>query len=760
MPTYEQELANYELAQRVVSEGKEMYWQKSYLMPYIKDIWASGGEGYTAFRENLYKQQQQQIQPQQQIKIQEQPTQSKLPPSLQPGGLLNQVNAFTGRTNTNNPWVSANNVVGINQYKSSISASNLAASKSYNLTPTTAQQPTLTTSSLSNLPGTSTQKNITLTPSQNNKTQSYISAYSPYQYNKPLFSLGNWTGMSATQYMKKGSISPKEQPFYTYGEVQQKYEFQGMGVINPNIDIKDLGMSVVKSTPPVAFGEALKEAQKNPAYYWQDLSTQFADTTAYKMNVGIGLAGLIPVAAEFAGMDKQIFSAQLEGMKEKPFKFQELRIGEGNAVSVLKATRTERGITQELTLTGKIYQEDTGKFIMPEAKGKLITSGQFGWTSAKFTKGTNILAETEFSLGAKGTAINLGKFGKENLALSIAKVNMIPKTSGTFLFETGTRYSGGIDNAFLGMTKAVKPISKPIIKDIGFGISNRIEQDLYAGMGGKLRNVDLTISPKKSIKFTGTFDAYGLTKTISKESFIGQTGGVYDFGATKTISGGKSLLTGQKHAFISGVTGGINFKNLLPALTKTTYKTYGISGITTSQLNMPKTKTTTTEKISQISKSRMMQVLIPSTKSLTKNELANAPILNFATGGIQTTRFKFAQAPVLNQQPIQTTKQTTKQLYAIPNVPIVPNVPFNLIPNIPVPPYVPPVFPTFEFPRLFDYERKGKAKPIKFRGKYAPNVAAIGLGIKSLKIPKSYKQGFGALALRPEIIFKKLKRRK
>jgi len=73
-----------------------------------------------------------------------------------------------------------------------------------------------------------------------------------------------------------------------------------------------------------------------------------------------------------------------------------------------------------------------------------------------------------------------------------------------------------------------------------------------------------------------------------------------------------------------------------------------------------------------------------------------------------------------------------------------------------------PKIPILGIPSLFDYEfGRSKKKKSKFKTRYTPNIAAIGLGIKATKIPKSYKLGLGALAIRPVIAgLGKRKRRK
>jgi hypothetical protein len=68
-------------------------------------------------------------------------------------------------------------------------------------------------------------------------------------------------------------------------------------------------------------------------------------------------------------------------------------------------------------------------------------------------------------------------------------------------------------------------------------------------------------------------------------------------------------------------------------------------------------------------------------------------------------------------------------------------------------PYSPP-FPPVGIPsmmNLFDYGRKGAKKSKTHKGKYAPSLASIGLGITAPKVPSLYSKGAGSLIMRPII---------
>jgi len=110
---------------------------------------------------------------------------------------------------------------------------------------------------------------------------------------------------------------------------------------------------------------------------------------------------------------------------------------------------------------------------------------------------------------------------------------------------------------------------------------------------------------------------------------------------------------------------------------------------------------------------------------------------------------------------VKTSQLSVPRVLEIPKSEITPRLFSPLVPSKPFYPKT-QIVPPFVMPKLglFDYGRGRKNKQKGFKGRYAPNVAAIGLDITAFKIPKSYKMGLGALKLRPVIISRRRKKKR
>lgn len=164
------------------------------------------------------------------------------------------------------------------------------------------------------------------------------------------------------------------------------------------------------------------------------------------------------------------------------------------------------------------------------------------------------------------------------------------------------------------------------------------------------------------------------------------------------------------------------------------------------------------EKVLVMPKEKLMSAQIPKTKQ----KIISVQKIKTSLGMISPSKekLKIKQVPALAQTQAQVLKQRQKLklkqvlvTQIIPSTTITPSIETSFKFGLP-PPFI--WFPKFQ--KKESTRKVIKVKRISPGEKYRPSLVALGLGIKSPKIPKEYLRGAGGIIVRP-IITKKIKRK-
>jgi len=430
-------------------------------------------------------------------------------------------------------------------------------------------------------------------------------------------------------------------------------------------------------------------------------------------------------------------SRELKALKNAPVKVVGFQLeGEKGGLQLLRSEIKAGKATYTSDLIQPFYQTEKGA----------IFEGGIGRSTR--LKGSD-LSIVKFESGGKVTSIDTMPklIGKNNLGLDISKsLPDYQANAGRFYIKPTARadlklaempnWKGGFNLEATGKITNLPGTSK-YQNFLSIGKTN--EKDIIGIMGGtpnKLRynvvNDVLSLRTKP--------DTFGFIKRLSPG----------DFGTSNLNLGGTTTSTKSITGFSQQAIKE-SFKSLIPAKTSTGLRS--ITGLTS--FNIPKrTSSFTAFQIPQV---KQKDVVTPSTFSKTIDILETP----------QKTKQNTAYFPVSKSGLISLPRERTNQIPRLgqPQIPIIgnptrtrtPEVPTLLTPGIPLTPFIPsypviPIIPILPKLNLFDYGRGRKSKQKGFKGRYAPDISSIGLGIYANKIPKSYLQGAGALSLRPQII--------
>lgn len=541
--------------------------------------------------------------------------------------------------------------------------------------------------------------------------------------------------------MYSAKIEPAFKIEQKFGGLSEGYGF-GADIKNALPTIGFIAASVVAPELAAGFiaGMGIRDVSKSMLSETMTVPERLTTGAIGVGEIGLGLTGFNQVVK---AAEKSILSAELErhyaDLSAQPFKFKELRIGEGTQLSFLKGERAAGNFMQELNIRGKIIPTGENQFIIPGARANILTKGAFDWNVYPAESiGTKIFAVQNLDVGSKGIALSLEKYGYGKASLSIANVKSFPVSEGSLI------YKGSLGSEFVASNLKVAGTTKPYFKDVGIGISENIDSSFYRSIGGRLKEISLAsnvyTAPSGEVLGIGTpelnlktsFDMMGITKVK----------GIGDFNLPFEISGGASniytsgLSTQLKQSFLTGTSAGI--KTGIPSLAAAP-RLVSIAGISATASGLAGAN-------QQFSRQEFKQTAIPRTNF--RQMVSTIPITvtktrtneRFGYGGLvipntMTKQFERQIAiPAFrtSQFERQITKQTQKGMFGFVS-------PTAFAPSFEMPPFKGGFGFLPKLPELGWGERIGKGFKMGRTYKYAPSIGAILRGVKSVKIGKAEK---------------------
>jgi len=231
-----------------------------------------------------------------------------------------------------------------------------------------------------------------------------------------------------------------------------------------------------------------------------ELDTKFK---GYRQSAGINLlfaaSGGVGMAS---GIDKAFAAQQLVELGESPVALKSVSAVKGDtSYDVIKGIQTNKGLTRQFTITGKVIKQGDKSFIMPAGKGYSTTTGRVGIIE------TNYAAGDIFAVGTKGSSLAV----KDGF-ISLGKGVIEPRITFGGTFNTAKEFANIGKSVKVGGTSEVgyfAGASKKLGVDVTGAeyyksISGGINLDVYAGKGFK------------AFKFTkpSGIDAFGIHKVI------------------------------------------------------------------------------------------------------------------------------------------------------------------------------------------------------------------------------------------------------
>ena len=455
------------------------------------------------------------------------------------------------------------------------------------------------------------------------------------------------------------------------------------------------------------------------------------------LEIGIG------TNVAFRSLERQIAKGILTEatmkLEKTPLQTVELRIPKGEKEFML--IKSQRGLSwpeitmkQEVDAFGvAIRGKKAGTFIVPRVEGVSKTVGILQpWEH----KPPILFGGVQtFEVGARGLSIPV----TEKISLSLSKTSFVPEWSTRFSVEVPPKASSLDFSRASPMGTQSRILRKQLIKNIEFGgskevsvqlgLSRRVGEDLYFGLGGKVET--LTLDPTGKIILGSKIENIGITKILTgkEKGGVGVIGGKVGGKGTSLKSfqeqtlGGTILKNIQAPKFIVGESvksfetgigvGALKLGSKIKQEEKTAFKTPQISGtiLATKQLTKGETKILPRAMTTPISmesfKERTLQLPKISLKEGTLQEQ------DLALRGLSLTNFEIG---------IQT-----------------PTIPLKF-PKLKLP---------FWLPSLGGLKPSGGSKkiPSTREYKYTPSFKALLLGIKGpkVKMPK----GFTGFEVRP-----------
>ncbi len=472
--------------------------------------------------------------------------------------------------------------------------------------------------------------------------------------------------------------------------------------------------------------------------------------------IGLGVAGL---DASFKAMDKSILAGELGELSGKPIQFEQVLAKSGeDELAVFTAKQEQMGLTRTFKGSGRVISED-GLKVIPSGPLEITTTGKFSW-SPTGSDAVKIYSQQFGEVGSK-TSFKVA----EDLTFSLGKSTFAPSYDVTTMeFIKGK--TSKMTTTFLTPDTATSSLGFASTRKAGENIFGE-QQFFTTGFGvedGKLtRPFQFGRTTVKEIPETAeSFSLNKLpkikwsTKSVPTEKAI-ETLGDATTSSFKSFGRGTAGLSPSSDMFksLGGVFGS---SGTAPQITLTATESsplVSLRGLTPTLTAQIKTAIDPTFATLQ-HLPRTAQVLRTEPRTKTKTD-----VLQLSAIQVPELQEKSLFAPMQTQTKIRT--------YSAPTLKPLPS-PTKLDPILdikpiatpkPLPPlrgglglpYSPP-FPPVGIPsmmNLFDYGRKGAKKSKTHKGKYAPSLASIGLGITAPKVPSLYSKGAGSLIMRPII---------
>ena len=506
---------------------------------------------------------------------------------------------------------------------------------------------------------------------------------------------------------------------------------------------KALYYGTKKPTISEAFGEIGRELKFEKGKFEIAETPLTEEYKGYRkqaqISLGIALGG---VAAKQVSLGKEITALRMkEGISSKTLSLRrEIYQKDGETFFSQIARQKTPFFKSQVIQKYPVFEKGEGEFIMGVAKGKAKYQVLDFWKQIQGAKQPYIRGTVDFIAGGEGVTGATIMRGAELPSIQTSFGTGYVSTEKelvTFGFGGISKDYGTIVKSFGGRATSLKVYTEPIIK---------------IGDAGKVVGFDTSITravAKVPIK------EFGLTFKLPTGAGVGEgIGGIgFQGGTAKSSQQFLQSLYSPSAGFGPSVSKIVQQSISLPSQKGIVSFAPSIAA-TSAFAGMGQYERTGGGLMPSISEQKLygftmpsvMKDLIKVTKVKPKAAGAYFPSFRGELIQVPTTENIFKYGYVPSQMP--KLKQETKQLLRAKIPPFAPTFPFKFgVPFTPGFSFVPPVFP---FPRfgLLDYEKKGRAKPKKFRGRYAPTISAIGLGITTPKIPKLYKKGFGALMQR------------
>ena len=362
---------------------------------------------------------------------------------------------------------------------------------------------------------------------------------------------------------------------------------------------------------------------------------------AYVPQVAMIGLGVVAAKADIARIKSITTQEELAQLSQQPLKFKELQIAQGDtSLTQVGASRSFKGLTQDISLTGKITKVGESSFVLPRGSGFSTTSGELTGTRFWSLKGTKVLSLQQFDFGIKGFSLPMG----EQVAFSFSKYGIQPTAEWTTTYKMGygpSQVSTG-DSLFSSLKKEPIRVTTQGKTTTGYswGLSNKLKNNWFVSIGGEAEALDVYPS-LNAMNVIGKPGSFGFTKVVR---ITKPTGGISSF------SGGGQSLSGPFTSQVSPIIQGITSPTII--IPKTSTQT--IMGGVIASIKTPSGSFSIPGIVATSEKTK--QTVIPIVASLSATVMKAKTKNKLLTPSIQ----KFGQIPVIKQKNLQGLLPATK----------------------------------------------------------------------------------------------------
>lgn len=323
----------------------------------------------------------------------------------------------------------------------------------------------------------------------------------------------------------------KDKPVYQ--DIYSKTQQTG-GEIKQNIEV--LGSMASLSTPQTSILMGVKEATAQekratiireadgslplyPTYKEKDYSSPLFFAGA----IGGGLGAMQSV-------EKTIIKEELTQLSQQPTIWENVKIKSSGGVdlNIMKGTQQFRGLTTEINVIGKSYNQKGGKFLVPGAKVTSTTYGDLSWNVIGGKTPTKITSVSEFKLGSEGTSFPLNN--KNKIFGTISRETLIPEKSTGLIWTTRKATTSEKIAGKRFAERQGKKLAREIVESYEFGgdiiktgsssINKKLKNKIIASRSGKLDTIKIDLGAEQAL-LKGELTDFGLTKIIYPEKESG-----------------------------------------------------------------------------------------------------------------------------------------------------------------------------------------------------------------------------------------------